>query len=1036
MRWIKRLSLIFLVTLLLLMLGVTFTLSQKLEQAGITNLSGSIGHLDFTSLELEHLSATYQSQSQTQSQHIELENVLVQWTDMNTWFHPTFEITTFSIENAQLQLSSNTLSKDQAPIAAEPSHVAWHKILADWQTRPFVSDRFAWLGLLPKTTEIKLFSISRDCPAGLCRLTGQISASLENRSPSSQTQKDQHGQQNASFQASLQGSLTNPDSPENALSFLMKVALNAENLPTLQLQLSLDDTLNFILNNHLTAENQLASTLSLSGIAPNPIWFNTLEEWSGFSLSEAAQLQIEQQALTPVKIEASNRMPLGSIDLLVQHLLAQQLTAPLSKTENCQSAEEPPITMVPERLLKLSTQLEMNIELPKPTPIPAIGMLQGLLNAKLSIHQGVLQDYQLQTSGTLSKHSITETLQTIKFIKGLEVDEIAFDLKSQSDSPETPLTSLASLATVTSLANTADTADTANADKLTNITKLPFELSVHTVTSSPHKNQFRLFSQGELTIETEPELVLYNGLLSLRQPSLKMLTSDSDAGKTEYRFNQLKADIPFTASYHDKTLLFKIDKADIKGDLYVIESGQSRLPMVKLNKSSLQLDTFAFNLKHDTTNLLNWSLSSQQAILKTQLSSPQLNAKDVQISLNALQLNSPNSRKTSPPLHIKTSYSVTTPRLEQSQLRPQFWAAKGYVSGDLSNLTLSGRVSNAAELNLQHKSRWKNKTLSSDWTLEPLFFLAGNPMKKTFTSWPKELTLASGQLALKGQVKFNTKAFKDPLAALSGTLNTEMKHISGLYQQTAFSQISASTALNLSNQKFKVSLPSLEITQINHGLIAGPIQMSGQYQSVLTDPLKGLLKIEKLQSGLFHGQAWLAPQTIDLSEAFKTELHLKDVDIEELLKQHPTGDLIGKGLIDGVLPLEINLTSEPPTFLIQQGEVSSQSSGGLLKYQPATKSAMGKSNQSMQLVLDVLDDFHYTLLQSSVSIGADKKLILGLTLKGRNPSLEKGRAVNLNINLEEDLPSLITSMQMTNQVSETIKRRVQEKIQQKTNPVK
>ena len=90
----------------------------------------------------------------------------------------------------------------------------------------------------------------------------------------------------------------------------------------------------------------------------------------------------------------------------------------------------------------------------------------------------------------------------------------------------------------------------------------------------------------------------------------------------------------------------------------------------------------------------------------------------------------------------------------------------------------------------------------------------------------------------------------------------------------------------------------------------------------------------------------------------------------------------------------------------------------------------------MQLVLDVLDEFHYTLLQSSISIGVDQKLNLGLTLKGRNPNVEKGRAVNLNINLEEDLPSLMTSMQITNQVSETIKRRIQEKIRQQSDSKK
>ncbi len=989
MRWIKRLSLIFLVTLLLLIAGVSFTLSQKLKQAEITNLSGSFSHLDLTSLELEKLSATYQQQ-----QHIKLEKLKIHWTEVDTWFDPAFQITTLTIENVHLQLSSQTLIEDQTPIVETSADFSWPKTAEAWQTDTFLSERFAWLALLPKTAEIKHLTVSRDCPAGLCTLSGQLSASIENSS------------QTTPLHLSIKGSLANPDLPESELSIQLKAALTPENLPSLQLQASLDKSLNLTLNNHLTADNQLSSKLSLSGIAPNPIWFKTLEAWSGFSLSEAALLQLQQQALTPVKIEASNNMPLASVDLLIQQLMALP-----SKTELLQEEEQSPITIPTELLSKISTQLELTIELPKPTPVPAVGLLQGLLKAKLELQQGKLQDYQLQTSGTLSKHSTTEKLQAIKSIKGLEIAEIGFELNSQSDSKETTSATSATLANI------------------------PFELTLNSVSPSTNKRKFRLFAQGELDFEEKPTLVLHNGLLSLQQPLLRI---QPNADKIQYRFSNLKADIPFTADYRNKSLKVMTAKAVIKGNLQVLEPGKPSNPMAKLNQSSLQLKSLSFNLKHDDsiqlTTPITWSLSSKQATLKTQLSSPQLKAKNLQVSLNGLQISGSNNAKTSTPLQIKANYSVTTPRLEQSQLLPQFWAAKGSASGNLNNLTFSGRVSNAAEFNIQHNSRWKNQVLSSDWTLDPLFFLASNPLKKTFTLWPTELTLASGQLALKGQVKFNTKALKDPLSALSGTINAEMKQVSGLYQQTAFSQISTVTALNLSNKQFKITLPTLKITQVTHGLIAGPIEISAQYQGAIDNPKQGLLNIERLQSGLFNGQAWLKPQTIDLSKGFKTQLYLKDAEIEELLKQHPTSDLTGRGLVDGTLPLEIYLTTEPAIFLIQQGQVSSQASGGLLKYQPAAKSGIGKSNQSMQLVLDVLDDFHYTLLQSSVSIGEDKKLILGLKLNGRNPKVEKGRAVNLNINLEEDLPSLITSMQITNQVSETIKRRVQEKVQQQTAP--
>lgn len=684
MRWIKNISLIFLVTLLLLMAGGAFTLHQQLKQAEITNLTWSLNHLDLNSLELKSISATYQ-----QEQQIKLENVLVQWSDVDTWFDSAFEITIFSIENAQLQLSSNTVSADQAIIIEPPSEFSWHKTLAEWQTEPFVSDRFAWLGLLPKTTEIKHVSVSRDCPTGLCRLTGQLSAILENSSPSLQTQQ---GQQNTPFQASFQGSLANPESPENALAFQMKAALNAENLPSLQLQLSLDDKLNFTLNNHLTSENQLASTLSLSGIAPSPIWFNTLEDWTGFSLSEAALSQLQQQALTPVKIDASNNMPLTSVGLLVQQLISED-----SKIANSQITENSPLTKPTELLSKLSTQFEMNIELPKPTPIPAIGLLQGVLQAKLKLQQGLLEEYQLQVIGNLSDHVLSEKLKAFGLITGLEIETIAFKLNSQRGSQKNSLTNI------------------------------PFDLSLNSVTPAVHKSQLRLVSQGELSLGDNPGLTLHKAELILQQPALTIQVASDQPG---YDIRNLKLDIPFTAEYQNHAFTLKAPSARIKGDLKAVDQSNKSSSMVTLNQSSLQFNRLNFNLRNDPFKPLTWSLSSKQATLKTQFTSPQLKAKDLQISLNSLQLNNSVNGVTSTPIQIKANYSASTPRLEQAQLLPQFWAAQGALSGGLNNLQFSGRISNAAELSIKHSSRWKNQTLTTDWSLEPLFFLAGNSLKK------------------------------------------------------------------------------------------------------------------------------------------------------------------------------------------------------------------------------------------------------------------------------------------------------------------
>ena len=91
---------------------------------------------------------------------------------------------------------------------------------------------------------------------------------------------------------------------------------------------------------------------------------------------------------------------------------------------------------------------------------------------------------------------------------------------------------------------------------------------------------------------------------------------------------------------------------------------------------------------------------------------------------------------------------------------------------------------------------------------------------------------------------------------------------------------------------------------------------------------------------------------------------------------------------------------------------------------------MAKTNSNMKLVFDALENFQYTVLSSTITYDTSGKLNLGLKLQGSNPNLQQGRAINLNVNLEEDLPALITSLQLTNKLNEVITKRVQKYLKQ------
>jgi hypothetical protein len=90
---------------------------------------------------------------------------------------------------------------------------------------------------------------------------------------------------------------------------------------------------------------------------------------------------------------------------------------------------------------------------------------------------------------------------------------------------------------------------------------------------------------------------------------------------------------------------------------------------------------------------------------------------------------------------------------------------------------------------------------------------------------------------------------------------------------------------------------------------------------------------------------------------------------------------------------------------------------------------LGRS-QAMELVVQALQNFHYSVLDSTIDYDSKGRLVLGLKLEGQNPEVRGGQPVVLNINLEEDIPALLTSLQLSGRVNEAVTERVRERLQQ------
>ncbi|QLF92601.1 YdbH domain-containing protein [Pseudomonas sp. ABC1] len=399
-----------------------------------------------------------------------------------------------------------------------------------------------------------------------------------------------------------------------------------------------------------------------------------------------------------------------------------------------------------------------------------------------------------------------------------------------------------------------------------------------------------------------------------------------------------------------------------------------------------------------------------------------LKLKDAQL-LAALQPTTPEG----PVITLQASPELSVQKLSHTALKPQGWQWQGKLQAHDGQVALQGPLSNDAGLGLQLKvDRSPTGVLAVTADMQEIFFRAGNPLSGSFSDWPQTLALDNGRLNAKARLDWS------PTADMTASLQLDAKGLAGIYARSELSGLDIAAQARLSGQALRVEDARLNLQQLNVGFPIGPLRWQGQYQATLQKPAAGHLQWQTAETRLLGGHLWLDAGDIDLAASEqRLALHLEGLQIPELLRAYPAEGLAGTGIIDG----NARLRSSAAGYSVDQGLLSAREPGGILRFRSAKIQALGQSNPAMKIVAQALDDFHYSRLDSDVRYDERGKLQLGLRLHGNNPTLEGGRPINFSINLEEDIPALLTSLQLSDRVSETIQRRVQQSLQRdKTAP--
>lgn len=369
---------------------------------------------------------------------------------------------------------------------------------------------------------------------------------------------------------------------------------------------------------------------------------------------------------------------------------------------------------------------------------------------------------------------------------------------------------------------------------------------------------------------------------------------------------------------------------------------------------------------------------------------------------------------------LKGPLQLRCENLSHPQLLTQGWNWQGQVAADSNNQKLDGTLQADSGLNLALQMSHTSSGLQLKARLDELFLRAGNPLAQTLTAWPTLLNLDNGRLHAEASLQLTDRPLQ-----LQASLNA--RGLAGVYDRSSLSGVDADLLVQLSGKQIRLELPNLNARQIDPGIILGPLRLQARYQADLQRPTAGRLSLQQADLGILNGSLSLEPASWALDqESLLLPLKLSGLDLAELFRVYPAEGLEGSGLLDGSLPLRLG-----KALSIEQGQIEARAPGGWLRFDSPRIRAMGQANPGMKLVTDALEDFHYDLLSSSLEYDPSGTLRLGMRLHGQNPDIEKGRPIHFNINLEEDIPTLLASLQLTDKVSDIIRQRIQQRMRQR-----
>lgn len=269
--------------------------------------------------------------------------------------------------------------------------------------------------------------------------------------------------------------------------------------------------------------------------------------------------------------------------------------------------------------------------------------------------------------------------------------------------------------------------------------------------------------------------------------------------------------------------------------------------------------------------------------------------------------------------------------------------------------------------------------------------------------------LVRGSVA--GNASLNWQANDLEELSFSGPSVLTLENLSGYVNDTYFvglaTEINAqfTSPLGLTSDGEQAAV----ISTLDTGLPVEQLSWKFEFDTVASH-----YNIAEFDSSVLGGNISFAAAAYSPDQASEIAIVLERLNLESIvaLADYPSVEV--DGFISGYLPIKFS----DNRITIEEGLVGALNPGGTIRYTPANPVA--SSNPSVQLVNDALSNYQYKTMNTEVYYGENGDLLLEVQLQGTNPDMNGGQPINLNVNITDNIPTLLRSLRASRVITDAL----------------